>query len=39
MREGKGKMTWTNGDYYEGWFQKGKANGSGVFQLLSGIRY
>ncbi len=39
MREGKGKMTWINGDYYQGWFQKGKANGSGIFQLSSGVRY
>jgi hypothetical protein len=32
-------MTWPNGDYYKGRFMHGKANGTGIFHLASGIEY
>ena len=32
-------MTWPNGDYYEGIFQQGRANGHGLFQLTNSIKY
>ena len=39
VREGYGRMTWPNGDYYEGIFQQGRANGHGLFQLTNSIKY
>lgn len=32
-------MTWPTGDYYEGDFVNGRANGRGIFQVLNGVRY
>ena len=36
---GKGRMTHTNGDIYQGEWQSGKANGHGVFVDTNGSMY
>ena len=30
-REGNGKCTWNDGSYYEGQWQNGKRNGTGIY--------
>ena len=35
LPNGKGKYTWANGDWFEGWWQKGKKDGSGTMHFRS----
>ena len=36
MKEGKGKYTWANGDYYEGEFKNDHYNGKGKYMWANG---
>jgi hypothetical protein len=39
VREGRGKLTWSNGDSYEGEFKNGLRHGMGVFIETNGRNY
>lgn len=32
-------MTWPNGDFYQGMFVNGRANGKGIFTTASNVKY
>ena len=36
FQNGKGKVTWANGDYYKGHFKNGSLNGKGTLWFVNG---
>lgn len=39
MREGKGKMKYGNGDFYEGFWSKNLRHGKGIYKYSNGDVY